>query len=178
MKNAITIVTAIFIMLTPALAYQSLQAIFDQAEGNGEYDKYIELNRGTEYHGDLAIPPGLDVYIDGNGAVIWGLDSHRDIQVLASRLDISECVIIGGNYGVYYDTMSTGSINNNTIVGCNYSGVATMYQDTNVGVEMWDNIIFESYLGLFCIEGMRPNYIGFNTIYGTESHRYGELCPS
>ena len=178
MKKNIIIMLAILITAMPAAAYQSLQEIFDQANGDGEYHKYIELDPATEYHGDLDIPPGLDVRIQGNGAIIWGLDSPKDIRVLASRLDISDCIIIGGNYGIYYDTMSTGSINNNTIVDCNYSGLAVMYHNTNVGVEIWDNIIIEGHFGLFCIEGLRPNYIGYNTIYGTGGHRYGELCPS
>ncbi|MCP4582379.1 MAG: hypothetical protein GY839_12265 [candidate division Zixibacteria bacterium] len=175
-KIVIMIITAMLLVAMPAFAYQSLQEVFDQANGNDEYHKYIQLDPGMEYHGDLEIPPGLDVCIEGNGAIIWGLDSHKAIRVLASRLDISNCIVIGGNYGIHFDTMSTGSISNNTIVGCNYAGITVWFHDFNASMEIWDNIIIEGQVGLFCVEAQHPDYIGYNTVYNTDGHRYAEYC--
>ena len=66
MRN--TILTAIIVLLLgaiPCLAYQSLQELFNQAQPNGEYDKYIVLDSETEYLGDLRIMSGYDVCVVG-----------------------------------------------------------------------------------------------------------------
>ncbi|MCP4580137.1 MAG: right-handed parallel beta-helix repeat-containing protein [candidate division Zixibacteria bacterium] len=173
------IISAAVLLLgcVPLLADQSLQEVFDLSESYGEYDKYIELDPELEYIGDLEIPAGLRVYLNGHGALIQGRSYSTSIKVMGSLLDLSNCVIVDGYYGIYYDTLSAGSIHSNTVVGCRYSGISVMYQDMNFDVEIWDNIITDCVIGFLCIEDWIPVYIGYNTVYGMEMFRYAELCP-
>ncbi|MEE9555195.1 MAG: hypothetical protein V3W18_12975 [candidate division Zixibacteria bacterium] len=161
----------------PALAYQSLQEIYDNADGNGLYDKYIQLNPDLEYLGDLRISDSVNVRIDGKGAVIFGIDEEVAVNIHYANVDISNCVIVGGSCGIFFGAGASGDIYCNTITGSTFSGIAVTYPDLEAGVEVWDNIITESFFGLYCVEDYHPRYIGYNTVYDTESFRYAELCP-
>jgi len=178
MRNLWALATAILFMIyAPLSADQSLQEVFDLAEGSGEYDKYIELDPDQIYIGDLVVPAGLRVYLDGNGALIQGIPYNFSIYVWGSFLDISNCVVVDGYFGIYYDTLSAGSIHSNTVVGCSYSGISVIYQDMSEDVEIWDNIITDCDIGFLCLEGWHPRYVGYNTIYAMEVYRYAEFCP-
>jgi hypothetical protein len=166
-----------FIGYVPLMADQSLQEVFDLAEDYAGYDKYIELDPDQIYIGDLVVPAGLKVYIDGNGAIIQGQPYNFSIYVWASLLDISNCVVLDGYYGIYYDTLSAGNINSNTVVGCSYAGITVIYQDMSEDVEIWDNIVTDCDIGILVLENWHPRYIGYNTVYAIQQYRYAELCP-
>ena len=168
---------AISVFFTPALAYESLQQVYDNAGPMGEYDKYIELDPATGYLGDLVIATGLHTYINGHGAIIHGEPGARAVWVFASSLDIANCIIVGGMNGIHYDTLSAGSIHNNTVVGCDSIGIVVFYHDYNQGAEVWDNIIVGGMYGFIRLEGWPLNYMDYNTIYNSSIYRYGDYCP-
>jgi len=176
-KLVIFIVFLLLIFSFPVAAYQSLQEIYDLAEGSGEYDKYIELDSDVEYLGDLNIPYGHNVRLDGGGALIHGIYNNIAILVWGSNLDISNCVIAGGSYGIRFDTLASGTIHSNTITLSDYAGIAVLHQNQQDNVEVWDNIITDCYYGFLCILNLRPEYLGHNTIYNTFTYRYAELDP-
>ena len=179
MKKLLMSAAAVLLLSSmPAIAYQSLQEVFDQASGNGEYDKYLELDQAVEYLGDLIVPYDLNACIEGNGALIHGRVNNIAIKVFNSHLDISNCIILNGLFGIFYDTLSTGSINSNTVSGCDSAGIVVFYHTSQVNVEVWDNIIVECNYGFLCIEDLYPNFLGFNTIYNAGTFRYGEFCPT
>jgi len=176
-KLWLTLAIMTLLGITVAQADISLQQVYIQAGGYAGYDKYIELNPDSSYIGDLYIPEGLKVYIDGNGAMIYGLPYYTSIHVWGSILDISHCIILGGYNGIFFDTLSAGTISSNTVVGCNNIGISVIYQDLSDDAEIWDNIITDCNVGFLCLEDWHPRYIGYNTVYGMETYRYAELCP-
>ena len=165
---------ALLMMASPAFAYLSLQELFDQAGPYGGYDKYIELDPAEEYIGDLWIDSDVSVRLIGNGALVHG--GIAAITVMYGRLNISGCVIVGGYEGLFYSTSSSGEIYNNTIANCQNYGISVIYPNDNEGVYITDNIITNCYYGIFCIEDHHPAYIGFNTVWNTQSFRYAEQC--
>lgn len=173
-KTIITAIIAVAFLAAPALAYQSLQELFEQAEPYGGYDRYIELDPSEQYIGDLWIDTDVSVRLIGNGALVHG--GVFAISVMYGRLNISGCVIVGGYEGLFYSTNSSGEIYNNTITSCQNYGISVIYPDDNEGVQIWDNIITDCYYGIFCIEDHHPDYIGYNTIWNTVSFRYAEQC--
>jgi hypothetical protein len=177
LKSPALIIASILLLCAAGYSYQSLQEVYDQASGNGEYDKFIELDSTVEYLGDLYIPYGVDVLIKGNGAIIFGTPDRAAIKVWGSRLDISNCVILGGLFGIAYDTMSTGSVTSNTVNDCDSIGIFAVAYAPPVRVEVWDNIITGCTYGFVCIEFLHPSYLGYNTVYNCDVYRYGELCP-
>ena len=178
MKKPIPIAIALILTVyVPAFAYQSLQEVYDSAEGNGLYDKYVQLDPNIEYLGDLSISESIKVRIDGKGAIIFGIDEEVAVNIHYADLNISNCVIVGGSCGIFFGAGASGDIYCNTITGSTFSGIAVVYPNLEAGVEVWDNIITESFYGLYCVEDYHPRYIGYNTVYDTESFRYAELCP-
>jgi hypothetical protein len=171
---------AAFLLLgsLPGLADQSLQELYNQADGQGIYDRYIELNPDLEYIGDLRIMSGHSVCVMGNGAKIFGQGNNLiQVGVFGSRLDIQNCVMIGGLGGVYFSTGASGTIKNNTITCCAEAGIRTYTIGSANNVDVYDNIITDCYYGFFCNETEHPSYLGYNTIFNTISHRYAEFCP-
>ena len=177
-KLLLSAVMAIVIITGPVNAYQSLQEVFNQAGGSGDYDKYLELNPAIEYLGDLNMPNGLNACIQGNGAIIFGVANNTAIRVGISNLDISNCIIVGGHLGIFFDTLASGIINSNTITGCDSAGVTVLYNTSQVVIEVWDNIITDCFIGFLCVEYMQPDYLGHNTVYNAGFYRYAEFCPS
>ncbi|MCP4580139.1 MAG: hypothetical protein GY839_00870 [candidate division Zixibacteria bacterium] len=177
-KIPLIVFSMLLIFVVPAFAYQSLQEIYEAAEPSGEYDKFIELDPEVEYLGNLHISDPINVCLIGNGAIIHGRPYMISIGAFFGRLDVSGCIVIGGSYGIYYSTQSSGLVFNNTIVGCDQYGIATIYQDEDFGVEVWNNIIVDCYYGFYCIEEHHPVYLGYNTVYDAEVFRYAEFCPS
>lgn len=168
---------AIILLIVPCFAYESLQQAYNNAGPLGEYDKCVELDPEVEYSGDLSIYGDQDVCIQGNGALIHGRNYGISIGVWGSRLDVFNCVIVGGSYGIYYGTGAKGETRSNTIADCAECGIAAIYPNFQAGLEVWDNIITDCYYGLYCIEGYHPSYIGYNTVFSTSSYRYAEFCP-
>ncbi len=88
----------------------TLRAAFDAASPGAGYDKLLILEPGVVYTGGLQIGPilipestsysgeaGLDVKILGNGAVLDLAGSQLSISYCPNRLDVEDCVIIGGS---------------------------------------------------------------------------------
>jgi len=173
----IIVFSMLLLFMVPAFAQQSLQEIYEAAEPMGDYDKYVELDPDTEYIGDLRISAAINVCIIGNGAIIYGRPYRMSVGVFFGRLDISGCIVSGGGSGIYYSTQASGTIFNNTVVGCDQHGIATIYQDEDIGVEIWNNIIIDCHYGFYCIEEHHPSYLGYNTVYNSTLYRYAELCP-
>jgi len=179
MKGKILLIISIILITgLPVFAYQSLQQIFLAADGQGSYDKYIELDPDIEYLGDLRITGGLDVYLDGNGAYIYAQNSSMiQIGVNGSKLDIQECVLIGGICGIYSVNGGSGTYKNNTITGCTDAGIKVL-NPIIADSHIYDNIITECTDGFYCVEYEHPQYLGYNTIYNMSRYRYAEFCPS
>jgi len=177
MKRTVAGVILILLVLSSAVsAYESLQAVYDIAESNGLYDKYLCLDPNVQYLGDLSLSDHIKVRIDGNGAIIFAPEEEIAIEVHQAGLDIFNCVIIGGSCPLFYDSGSEGVIRNNTIIGGSSYGIAVVYPGPK-NVFVWDNIIVGSFIGFYCIENHHPKYLGFNTVYDTGRFRYAELCP-
>jgi hypothetical protein len=167
----------IFIAAVPAIAYQSLNEVYANASGNGQYDKYLDLDPAVEYLGDLNVTGGVNVCINGNGAIIHGQSNCPSLCISGSNLHIEDCVMIGGMGAIYIAGDGSITAINNTITGCFESGIRTYYLGNNFLSELWNNIITDCYYGVFVIENERPYYIGYNTVYGITSFRYAEFCP-
>lgn len=88
----------------------SLREMYETAPALGEYDKYITLETGVIYTGGLLIgkiydpetemlsgPEGLDVYINGNGAILDLESEQICISYCSNKLDITNCIIVNGN---------------------------------------------------------------------------------
>jgi hypothetical protein len=150
---------------------------YDQASGNGRYSKYLELDSTINYDGDLVISTGQNVYIDGHGSLIFGSENDISVRVgLGSNLDIQRCVFIGGQGGILLDSLVSGTINNNTIVGCREAGIKAQIGFRNDQIAIWSNIITDCLFGIYCIDSI-PAYVDFNDIYDIDSLRYALYCP-
>lgn len=97
-----------------APAPTTLQAAFEAAGSLGGYDRYLVLQTGQVYTGGLLIGPtwdedrtmfvddemGLDVMIEGNGAILDLQGQQICISYCGNRLDLVDCIILNG--GVRY----------------------------------------------------------------------------
>ena len=108
------------IFLCISLLYSvSLQEMYDNANSQLGYDKYIELNQNEIYTGGIGIYEGT-TYIKGNGAII-DLENQNGIWIYSDEsstasLDIEYLSIINGAYhGVSYSGNATGNI-----INCNF----------------------------------------------------------
>jgi len=162
---------------SPAFAYQILWEVYQDAPAFGDYDAYIELDPAIEYEGPLNIVGGVNVYINGNGAIIHGNSGVSVGVANNSNLDIENCVIVGGIGGIYVGPAGSGTINNNTITGMSDAGIRTYYPNHSAGVFIINNIITDCYYGFIGIEYELPEYIGYNTVYDAWHYRYAEFCP-
>ena len=88
----------------------TLRAAYDAAGPGEGYDKLVVLAPGVVYTGGLHVgpilipesveysgEPGLDVKIVGNGAVLDLAGSQLSISYCPNRLDVEDCVIVGGS---------------------------------------------------------------------------------
>lgn len=177
MKTFQIIVLNLALAATPVYGLRSLQLEYDQATPQGRYDKYMVLDPTEQYIGDLSVPPGHNVCIDGCGAVVIGQADMSAISVSGSNLDIHHCVILGGLNGIVVQDSGSATINNNTIYGAVLCGIKTMALAQNDPTSIWDNIIVNSRYGIYVLEENEPDYISFNTIFDIDSVRYAIFCP-
>ncbi len=88
----------------------TLKEVYETAPAQGAYDKYLVLETGVTYTGglligkifdpiiaDLSGPEGLDVRIEGNGAILDLEGEQISISYCNNKLDIDNCIIINGN---------------------------------------------------------------------------------
>ncbi len=87
-----------------------LQAAYEAAGPEAGYDRYLHLETGRVYTGGLQIGPtwdedatayaddeqGLDVMIEGNGAVLLMDGEMICLSFCTNRLDVQDCVIVAG----------------------------------------------------------------------------------
>ena len=101
----------LFLIIVISNVYSiSLKEIYEIAPTVGEYDKYLTLEIGVTYSGglligkiydpditDLSGPEGLNVRIEGNGAILDLEGEQICISYCNNKLDIDNCIIINGN---------------------------------------------------------------------------------
>ena len=88
----------------------TLKEAYEIAPAQGEYDKYLVLETGVTYTGglligkifdpivaDLSGQEGLNVRIEGNGAILDLESEQICISYCNNKLDIDNCIIINGN---------------------------------------------------------------------------------
>ena len=105
------IVLSILLLIFGFNAYSIiLKEVYEIAPAQGEYDKYLVLETGVIYTGglligkiydpniaDLSGQDGLNVRIEGNGAILDLEGEQICISFCDNKLDIDNCVIINGN---------------------------------------------------------------------------------
>jgi len=146
----------LIILITSTLSALSLKEAFDEAEPDFGYDKYLELNTGEIYKGGLLIgkilcpisdelegEEGLDVKIQGNGAIIDLQGEEICISFCNNALSIEDCIIINGNIryrgiAAGYDIFPNGSVKYVTFYNPHDYGVR-IYAAGN-GISLENNI--------------------------------------
>lgn len=119
MRHHLPCTLTVLVLLAAISPAATLRGAYDAAGPGDGYDKLIELEPGVTYTGGLLIGPlllpetgiftgerGLNVCIRGNGAVLDLRSSQICISYCDNRLDIENCVIIGGNVrfrGTHWD---------------------------------------------------------------------------
>ena len=105
------IVLSILLLIFGFNAYSIiLKEVYEIAPAQGEYDKYLVLETSVIYTGglligkiydpniaDLSGQDGLNVRIEGNGAILDLEGEQICISFCDNKLDIDNCVIINGN---------------------------------------------------------------------------------
>ena len=98
------------VVLASSAAALSLQSVFEAAPAQGGYDRYLVLETGRTYSGGLLVGPtwdndrqeflpgeiGLDVMIEGNGAILDLQGQQICLSFCDNRMDIQDCIIING----------------------------------------------------------------------------------
>ena len=106
-KQLFLIIVFIFVINAYSI---TLKEVYETAPAQGNYDKYLVLETGVTYTGGLLIgkiynfsidelsgPEGLDVRIEGNGAILDLEGEQICISYCNNKLDIDNCVIVNGN---------------------------------------------------------------------------------
>ena len=180
MRSALLLAVVFLLLLClPVAAQESLREWYEQAGPNGEYDKFVELDPAMEYYGDLSLYDVGNICIMGNGAKILADPDDQNpilIGVAACRIDIQNCLFIGGMGAIYIAVNSSGTIKNNTIIGTYNTAIRTYTIGDDNELYIYDNIIIDSYDGLICNEYEQPSYLGYNTTYNCTRYRYAEFC--
>lgn len=100
----------LFLGLQGAASATTLKEAYETAPAANGYDRYVVLENGVTYTGGLLIgrvfspvshtfimaEEGRDVCIVGNGAVLDLQGEQICMSYCGNRLDISDCVIVGG----------------------------------------------------------------------------------
>ena len=110
----------IIMMMNCFLFSISLKEMYDLAQPQGEFQKYIVLDNGITYTGGLLIGKTLDpinhllqgnegvnVKIVGNGAILDLEGSQICISYCDNKLEIEDCIVLNGNIrfrGINSDT--------------------------------------------------------------------------
>ncbi len=100
---------SLILTLAAAGSATTLREMVDAAGPQGGYDRWVELEAGVTYTGGLLIgpiflpygahpvgPPGEDVRIVGNGAILDLQGSQICVSYCNNRLDIDDCIIVNG----------------------------------------------------------------------------------
>jgi hypothetical protein len=159
----------------------TLRAAYDAAGPGEGYDKRVVLEPGVVYTGGLHVGPilipemaeysgeaGLDVKIVGNGAVLDLAGSQLAISYCPNRLDVEDCVIVGGSLrfrGLDYeeDRQPRGSVRQVTFYRPH--DYAVRLQRTGEGIAIERNLFVDAL-------GTGPDWI-FTNGYPAEWLRTG-----
>ncbi len=138
-----------------------LQKAFDNAGPGGGYDKVVVLEPGQVYTGGLFIgpvlslisvgmegPPGMDVLIQGNGAILDLEGGQICISYCNNRLDIEDCVILNGNIRfrglrtAFHDVVPFGSVRHVTFYRPYDYGIRL--QGSGAGILLERNLVVDA----------------------------------
>jgi len=158
---------AILVVLAATAAHgypppTTLQSAFEAAGAQSGYDRYLELETGRVYTGGLLIGPtwdedrtlfiddelGLDVMIEGNGAILDLQGQQICISFCENRLDIQDCIILDGgvrfrgDVAVGIDRIPEGSVRYCTFYQPHDSAVRL--QGVGAGVVCERNIVVDT----------------------------------
>lgn len=99
----------IIVLLASGAAATTLQAAFEAAGPQQGYDRFVVLEPGVIYHGGLLVgatwdddrqqflpEPGIDVMIEGNGAILDLQGQEICISFCGNRLDLVDCIVLDG----------------------------------------------------------------------------------
>ena len=100
----------LLVLLASPSTSTPLQALLEAAPPGDGYDRYVRLETGVVYTGGLLIGPtwdddrqefreherGFSVKIEGRGAILDLQGQQICISFCTERLDIEDCIIIGG----------------------------------------------------------------------------------
>ncbi|RLI62992.1 MAG: hypothetical protein DRO88_10975 [Promethearchaeia archaeon] len=149
------ILLLIFLLILVSSAHSiTLKEIYQTAPAQGVYDKYLVLETGVTYTGglligkifdpviaDLSGPEGLDVRIEGNGAILNLEGEQISISYCNNKLDIDNCIIINGNIRYRGINNPTG-----TEIPTGYVQYCTFYQPQDYAIRLQgagDDILLE-----------------------------------
>jgi hypothetical protein len=108
MRTKLLLLWTMLASAAPALS-TTLTEVYDRAEPDCGYDKYVVLETGVTYTGGLWIgatfnritaefdDSGVDVCIVGNGAILDLQGTEICMAYCNNRLDIEDCVIVNGD---------------------------------------------------------------------------------
>ena len=132
------------ILFLSQLFSTTLKEVYDESFPQNEYDKYLELETGITYTGGLLIgkilspftfdlqgDEGLDVRIQGNGAILDLQGEEICISYCDNILDIEDCVIINGN--VRFKGIDTSTLQGIPTGSVRY---VTFYHPHDYGIRM------------------------------------------
>jgi hypothetical protein len=193
--RSISVSALILLLLTPSVSAKTLREAYQLAGPANGYDKYVELETGVVYTGGLLIgpifdrltneltgEPGQDVCLVGNGAILDLQGSQLCISYCNNRLDVEDCIVLGGNIrfrGINNSTFTTqpvGSVRYVTFYAPHDYGIRL--QGTGTGVLLERNIILDAvdtgYDYLY-ITGYSGEWLptGTNISFSIQAGQYG-----
>ena len=168
--------TILFVSLLQGI---TLQSIFDSSGPGNGYDKYVVLEHGMIYTGEVGVYEG-NVFIEGNGAIV-DLNEGLGIWVYAeedypANLDIEYVTIINGGYnGLTFNGISTGNISNCNFIQNTY-GIQIM-DDVNITINNC-NFVENSQYGISVRGTIASFEISYSNCWGNsiECGGYNENC--
>ncbi len=147
--------------VAPPSRAMTLREAFEAAGPAGGYDKFVELETGVVYTGELLVgpiydpltwllegDPGLDVCIVGNGAILDLKGRQLCISYCENRLDISDCIILNGNIRFRgmntadYQVMPHGSVRHVTFYATHDYGIRL--QGAGAGILLERNLLVDA----------------------------------
>ena len=156
-------ITCIAIICLCAICSQAilLKEVYDNATAQEGFDKYLILETGQTYTGGLYIgkvlgylsneldgPEGIDVFIEGNGAIIDLQGQEICISYVNNQMSITDCIIINGNVryrGIdssIYTVQPVGTVSNVTFYKPQDYGVRIT--GCGEGITITNNIIVDA----------------------------------
>jgi hypothetical protein len=154
LNKASVLLLFLFVILFSSISAITLKEAFDAAEPQEGYDKFLQLNTGETYTGGLLIgklfdqrtaqlygEEGLNVRIQGNGAILDLQGSEICISCCENVLDIEDCIIINGN--IRFRGMNNSLFDQRPWGSVRY---VTFYQPHDYGIRLQgagENILIE-----------------------------------